>query len=346
MASVEKQRSLDGRVSWQTRWRDPDGAQHKQTFRRRIDAENFLKGVESDKLRGTYIDPSAGLVTIRDYAGRQWLPALVHIRPGTLDLYRGHLHNHVLPAFGGRPVGALHRSDCKAFVASLANNLAPATVGTVYAVLRMVMQAAVDDGLIAANPCAKVPLPRVERRVVEPLPVAAVMGLARAMPARYAVTVWLAAGAGLRQGEALGLTAARVDFLRRRVHVEQQLQGANGGEPVLAPLKTRASRRIVPVDDIVLEAVTEHMRQWPAGPGGLLVTNRLGRPVRRFVRRLLARSRRGGRARSGDALPRPAPLLCERSDPRRTAPQRDPGPARARHDLRVDGHVRAPVRAV
>ena len=159
--------------------------------------------------------------------------------------------------------------------------MAPATVGTVYAVLRLVLQAAVDDGLVPANPCARVPLPRVEQRVAEPLPVAAVVALAAAMPPRYAVTVWLAAGAGLRQGEALGLTGARVDFLRRRLHVEQQVQGVNGGEPALVPLKTRASRRVVPVDDVVLHAVAAHMQQWPEGPGGLLVTNRLGRPVRR-----------------------------------------------------------------
>jgi integrase len=101
------------------------------------------------------------------------------------------------------------------------------------------------------------------------------------MPPRYAVTVWLAAGGGLRQGEALGLTAARVDFLRRRVLVEEQIQGLSGCEPTMVPLKTKASRRVVPVDDVVLEAVTAHMQRWQPGPGGLLVTNRLGRPTRR-----------------------------------------------------------------
>jgi integrase len=93
--------------------------------------------------------------------------------------------------------------------------------------------------------------------------------------------VWLGAGAGLRQGEALGLTAARVDFLRRRVFVEEQIQGISGAEPGPAPLKTPSSRRVVPVDDVVLESITAHQQQWPPGPGGLLVTNRLGRPVRR-----------------------------------------------------------------
>jgi len=59
-----------------------------------------------------------------------------------------------------------------------------------------------------------------------------------------------ASAPGLREGEALGLTAPRIDFLQRRIHVEEQIQGVNGVEPTLCPLKTRTSRRIVPVDDV------------------------------------------------------------------------------------------------
>lgn len=237
MASIEK-RTRDGDVSWLARWRDPEGRQRKRSFPRKTDADRFLVTVSADLLRGTYVDPSAGRVTIKEYAEQRWLPSLVHVRATTLDLYGAHLRNHVLPALGGRPLGSLRRTDCKTFVAALSTRLAPATVSTVYAVLRSLMQSAVDDGLIAANPCARVPLPRVEQRVVEPLAASAVVSLAAAMPARYAVTVLLGAGAGLREGEALGLTAPRIDFLRRRVHVEEQLQGVNGAEPTLCPPKT------------------------------------------------------------------------------------------------------------
>lgn len=98
-----------------------------------------------------------------------------------------------------------------------AKQLAPSTVHTVYAVLRSLMQSAVEDQLIAANPCSRVPLPRLDKRVVVPLPAAAVSALATAMSPRYELAVWLAAGAGLREGEALGLTVPRVEFLARRL---------------------------------------------------------------------------------------------------------------------------------
>ncbi|WP_433227341.1 hypothetical protein [Microtetraspora malaysiensis] len=135
------------------------------------------------------------------------------------------------------------------------------------------MQSAVDDGVIPANPCSLVPLPRIEQRVIQPLPVAAVLALADAITPRYKLTVWLGAGLGLREGEALGLTASRVDFLRRRVHVHEQMQATQ-----LVPLKTRASRRTVPADDMVLEQLTAHMRRYAPGINEVLVTNRSGRP--------------------------------------------------------------------
>lgn len=279
MASVERL-SRDGRAAWQARWRDPANRQRKKTFPRRVDAERFLAGIEADKLRGAYVDPRAGQVTLAGYATDRWLPAQVHIRPGTRDLYRAHLRTHVLPALGNRPLSAVRRSDCRTFVAALSGKLAPATVGTVFAVLRMVMQGAVDDELLAANPCSRVPLPRVERPDVEPLAPAEVVRLTETITPRYSVAVFLAAGAGLRQGEVLGLLAGRVDFLHRRIAVEQQLAGL-GVERGLSPLKTRASRRVVPVDDVVLHAVSEHLRRWPTGPADLLVTNRSGRPIGR-----------------------------------------------------------------
>lgn len=161
-----------------------------------------------------------------------------------------------MPLLGDRPVGALRRPDCTTFVAALAAKLAPSTVHTVYAVLRSLMQSAVGDQLIAANPCSRVPLPRLDKRVVTPLPATAVSALAAGIAPRYVVAVWLAASAGLREGEALGLTVPRVEFLARRLVIVEQMQNRQ-----LSPLKTMASARVVPVDDLVLNAVNAHMQR-------------------------------------------------------------------------------------
>jgi len=47
------------------------------------------------------------------------------------------------------------------------------------------------SGLIPANPCSRVPLPRLDKRIVVPLAAEAVSALAGAMPARYELAAGL-----------------------------------------------------------------------------------------------------------------------------------------------------------
>ncbi|MGI8684569.1 MAG: site-specific integrase [Acidimicrobiales bacterium] len=64
-----------------------------------------------------------------------------------------------------------------------------------------------------------------------------------ALPDWLAGAVPIGIGAGLRQGEASGLTVDRVDFLRRTLRVDRQLLCRQVPEPVLAPPKTAGSHR-------------------------------------------------------------------------------------------------------
>jgi integrase len=81
----------------------------------------------------------------------------------------------------------------------------------VYAVVRAMMQHAVDDDpqVIPANPCTRIRLPKSRKRVAEPLSPAAVLALTDAITLRYRVPVALGVGLGLREGEAFGLTLSQ-----------------------------------------------------------------------------------------------------------------------------------------
>ncbi|MEV1175818.1 site-specific integrase [Nonomuraea sp. NPDC049784] len=102
------------------------------------------------------------------------------------------------------------------------------------------------------------------------------LALADAITPRYQLAVWLGFGLGLRPGEALGLTTAKVEAETKRVYVHRQAQN---GE--LVELKTKASRRTLPVYDLILAKVEEHQRGYRVGPGGILITNRCGRIAQR-----------------------------------------------------------------
>lgn len=174
-------------------------------------------------------------------------------------------------------------SEVQAWVKGRAEVLAPATVEVAYRYLAAIFAAAVEDRLIPATPCKGVRLPKVEAAQVVPLATEAVEALIDAVPDRYRAMVVLAAGTGLRQGEAFGVTTSRLDFLRRSLKVDRQLVLLPGAPPYLAPPKTAASRRTVPLPDVVLEAVAAHLAAFPAGEGedSLVFTAPAGGGIRR-----------------------------------------------------------------
>lgn len=81
----------------------------------------------------------------------------------------------------------------------------------------------------------------------------------------------LGAGLGLRQSEARGLTFDRVEFLRRQIVIDRQ---AAHGSSDWVPPKTANSDRVVPADEVVLDAVNAHVAQFGVADNGLLFQGR------------------------------------------------------------------------
>jgi len=76
--------------------------------------------------------------------------------------------------------------------------------------------------------------------------------------------VIVGAGASLRQGEALGVTRDRINFLRRQLRVERQLMNLPRQAPELVPVKTRTSVRTVPLPQVVVDALAAHLAEFPS----------------------------------------------------------------------------------
>jgi integrase len=275
MAHVERR----GAGRWRARYRDPVGRERSRTFKRKADADRFLTGVEADKLRGDWIDPRHGRVTFDEYA-RTWLEGRVH-RETTAARIDVDLRRHILPAFEGRPLQAVRPSEVQAWVKCRAEVLAPSTVAVVYSTLSAIFRSAVADHYLARTPCVGVSLPKRERRRVEPLEVSQVHALAEAIGDRYRALIISAAGTGLRQGEALGLTIEHVDFLRRKLRVEQQLTYLGTREPFLTPPKTESSRRAIPLPQVVLDTLAQHVALFPPRADGFVFTDNRGRALKR-----------------------------------------------------------------
>lgn len=273
MASIGKR--PDGR--WRARYRDDTGKEHARHFARKVDAQRWIDETTAAVVTGTYVDPNAGRQTFREYA-EHWRSIQVH-RPSTVAYTETMLRRHAYPALGDTPLSKLQPSQIQAWVKAMSTSLQPSTVGVVHGIVSGILRAAARDRRIVGNPCEGTKLPKAQRVQVTPLAMSEVVALTEAMPSRYKALVSLAAGTGMRQGECLGLTVDRVDFLRRELRVDRQLVTPQKGVPTFGPPKTAASVRTIPLPRMAVESLAAHLQQYPAGD--LVFTAEDGQPIRR-----------------------------------------------------------------
>lgn len=271
MASID--RYPGGR--WRARWRDPDGKSRSEVFDRKVDAQRRITSVEGSKLKGEYIDPKAGRITVKAFyevwsARQPW-------RDSSRLSIESLFENHVLPKLGGRPLNTLRRGD----IESWASKLPLARPGQAVQYLSTMLEAAVADRHLAMNPARGAKRPRVDRDPVTPLTDAEIDALRKAAPPWFGVALTLGVGVGLRQSEATGLTVDRVDFLRRQLTVDRQLVTPKAGDCTFGPPKSSKSYRTVPMPDAVVTAMSQHVEAHGTGRDGLVLHLTDGRPLRR-----------------------------------------------------------------
>jgi integrase len=165
---------------------------------------------------------AARAVTVRDYA-EEWLAAHVaqECRERTAQQYRSVLVRHVYPALGDIELGTLTRGHLKRFFAAkAATGLSRRTLKNIWVPLSAMLNAAVDEERILANPATR--LWRRQRARTEeearkcstltPAERAVVLRTAEKFHADHADVIYTLAWTGLRLSEACALQWADVDF--------------------------------------------------------------------------------------------------------------------------------------
>ncbi|GGL39661.1 tyrosine-type recombinase/integrase [Planomonospora parontospora] len=263
--TTKKARSAEYGVGdrWQVRWRDESGKQRKKNFPKKTGndpntcAEAFDAQVTSDLNRGTYIDPNAGKITLKEY-GEQWLAAQTFDR-SSHEQVELRLRLHVYPVLGDKELRSLRPSTLQAWLRGLQVKLSPNYVRTVFVHLSALLNAAVDDELISRNPCraGSVKPPKAESKKITPWSAEQVRAVADAITQRYEVMVQTAAALGLRQGEAFGLAVDDVDLAAGIVRVRRQIKMLAGRQMLFAPPKGGRVRDI-PLPESLALRFSEH----------------------------------------------------------------------------------------
>jgi integrase len=273
-----KKASKERSTEWVVRWFDPAGDRRMKSFATKGEADTFATTVENEKLRNEYRDPRLGRTPLGEFYEGRWLPAArVRMAPSTLGLMQGHWHRYVEPQFADRRLNSVTQFDLRSFCAAMVEKASIYQAETSLRLLRSILRAAVEDGLLARSPADEVSAPRRPHHKNRYLTEDEVASLVAAHAERWRAFVLIAAYGGLRFGEIVGLRFEHVDFFRRKLRVEEAIV-ESGGQLHQRPTKS-GKMRTVTLPRFVIDALANHMKRWPPGPNSLIFTDDDGKPI-------------------------------------------------------------------
>ncbi|WP_069883459.1 tyrosine-type recombinase/integrase [Streptomyces luteocolor] len=228
-------------------------------------ANAWLAKAQHESSKGEFIDPRDGNISLRRYVEADWWPEQDYADPATEATIRSRIWNHILPHLGATPLNGIKTPQLRAWLKTIKGALGDGSVHEVWGYLSVILQAAVDDERVTKNYCrsqTSVRPPGRPERKPRAWQRDRVLAVRSALPARFRVMVDLGVGAGLRQGEVLGLAVEDIDDEAEVIHVRRQVKKV-GAKLVFALPKGRKTRT-VPVPAYLLKAIHDHLAEFPA----------------------------------------------------------------------------------
>lgn len=257
----------------------------------KADARAWLATVHADVVRKAWRAPEEGRRTLGAYAADY--VARSDLRESTRGLYASLWRHHLALTWETVAVADVTPQRVRQWYERATRTTRPTALAQAYRLLRSLLSVAVEDNVIAANPCrlrsAGTPKPARPSRA---LTVTEVQALAAAVPDRYGALVLVLAFGGLRFGEATALRRCDVSPDGASVTVERSARHV-GGRWLIGPPKTDAGIRTVFLPAFVAAALEAHLGEhvpkddnslvFGTASGNFLARSNFGATFRRAV---------------------------------------------------------------
>jgi integrase len=232
-----------------------------------------LKIIEADHESEIRRSAPPEIPTIDEYQ-KKWLVELekTDVKRSTKESYSFLMSKHVVPAFGKDRIDAIDYPKLKAWVIEQSEKYAKDTVRLMVAVLRVMLQEAVNEGILLVNPVMKLgKFYRSARKIKEKIDPFTIEELhlieekcKEKFPEYYPLILCLAR-TGMRIGEATALQWIDIDFSKNYIIVRRNIPHHGQVETT----KTEASQRKVDMSPELAEVFrqlrTERKKEALAG---------------------------------------------------------------------------------
>jgi integrase len=273
----------EAKTAWIVDYSDQSGERHIKTFEKKKDADGYHATVKLDVARGVHTSTKA---TVAE-AGAKWITdAEDRLEPATIETYRQHLNNHIVPYLGAAKLSVLTVPAVREFMDRLRRDgRSPVMVKRVVGDLGAILSDAQERGLVAQNVVRSLSQRKkrheTERRQRHKLKVGAdipspaeIRAIVAHLEGRWRPLLLTAIFTGLRASELRGLQWSDVDLKKAEIHVRQRADKFNAiGKP-----KSASGQRTVPMPPILVST----LREWklacpkselalvfPTGAGGI-----------------------------------------------------------------------------
>ncbi len=274
---------------YQARYLGPDGVDRPAptTFAAKADAVAYLAMVQADIVRGKWnpVVPDAVPVevTVREVAESWHSTGALRWRLRTAVDNRAVLDKDILPALGDVPVKGLTAEAVTQWYSGMPNVVTRRAHA--YAVLRSVMNSAIDSGLIDRTPCrlkgaGRAPLRRETTKGVTIPEPKQIRKAAEAMPDHLVAMVYILGWVAIRPGELYELRRKDVAVDGTVITVGRSVEWV-GNKAVVEMPKTTSGIRELDVPSGTAKVLKEHLEKYVGeSPEALLFATRTGGHLR------------------------------------------------------------------
>jgi len=146
-------------------------------------------------------------------------------KKATYDQYKTLYEQHIKPIIGHRKLTGLKPSDIQTVIAKMnEKKKASKTMKHVKSIMNIAFSQAFDDKLISANPVVKIQIPVKQAKTRKVLSIEELIKLYKAMEhSRWIWSIRFLLVTGLRRGEMLALKWTNIDFVNKRLTVEESI---------------------------------------------------------------------------------------------------------------------------
>ena len=260
-----KYKDLNGEIKFVYSWRldkndrTPAGKAREPSLREKE------KKIQQDLFN--QVVPNGGNLTVLELV-QKYLSLKINVRHNTLANYKFVTNIIEKESFGKMRIDKVKLSDAKAWLIKLQKDgRGYSTVHSVRGVVRPAFEMAYQDGLLTRNPfsfelATVVVNDSVTREAITRAQERAFLKFIQEDKcySKYYDGIFILFNTGLRISEFCGLTLSDIDFQKKRIRVDHQLQRTRDMEYIIEKPKTESGERYVPMSQQVIECFQRIIR--------------------------------------------------------------------------------------